>query len=56
MLYLQFLYSKKNLFDLICFGFPFMILNVYPWIALPWGLIYAMTAAPLAGFAKIMIA
>jgi hypothetical protein len=43
--YLQFINSQKNLFDLICLGFPLIILNVYPRIALPRGFIYAMTAA-----------
>jgi hypothetical protein len=56
MFYLQFFYSQKNLFDLISFGLPLVILNVYPRIALPRCFIYAMTAAPLPRRAKIAIA
>jgi len=55
-IYLQSFYCQKNLFNLVCFGFPFIILNIYPWIALPRGFINSMTATPLATFAKIMVA
>src|SRR6266511_3977090 len=56
MIHLQPFYCQEHLFNLICFCFPFMILNIYPWIALPRGFVNPVTAPPLARFAKIMIA
>src|SRR5574337_496403 len=56
MIYLQSFYCKKNLLNLVCFGFPLIILNIYPWVALPRSFVNPMTAPPLTRFAKIMIA
>jgi len=32
---------------LVCFGFPFMALNIYAGITLPWGFVNLMTAPTL---------
>ncbi|CBE68413.1 protein of unknown function [Candidatus Methylomirabilis oxygeniifera] len=55
-IYLQSFYCKKNLSNLVCFGVPLIILNIYSWIALPRGFINSMTAPSLARFAEIMVA
>jgi hypothetical protein len=55
MINLQSFNSQKHLFDLVCFGFSFMILNTYSGIALPGGFVNSMTAPTLTRLPKKMI-
>jgi hypothetical protein len=56
MIYLQSFNSQYYLFHLIRLGFSFMILNIYPGIALPWGFVDSMTGPTLTRLTKKVIA
>jgi len=49
---LQFLKGQKHLFNLVCFGLSFMILDIDPWITLPGGFVNSMAACASPGFPK----
>jgi hypothetical protein len=56
MIYLQSFNGQKNLFDLVCFGLSFMILDIYSWITLPGRLAYPVATSTLTSFSEIKIA
>jgi len=56
MINLQSFNGQKHLFHLVCFGFSFVILNIYSWITLPRGFVNPMAAPALTRLAKKMIA
>jgi hypothetical protein len=56
MIVLQLFHCQQNLFDLVRFGFTFMILYIYPRVTLPGRFVYSVAAACETGISKVMIA